>query len=90
MYRIHIVRALAGVQKLLTPAVDTNSEADAELQAIRNDLEMALEGEPQSVEPEPKDDDYEPNLEPSLEGEEAEEDEDGETVPEGLHSSYAS
>ena len=87
MDRQYVERALDGVNKLLTPAVDTNSEADAELQAIRNDLEMALEGEPLSVEPE-EDEEYEPDLEPALEGEEAEEDEDGNTVPEGLMSGY--
>lgn len=85
MDRQYVERALDGVNKLLTPAVDTNSEADAELQAVRNDLEMALGGEPQSVEP---DEDYEPDLEPALEGGDAEEDEDGDTQPEGMMSSY--
>lgn len=82
MDRQYVERALDGVNRLLTPAVDTNSGADSELQAIRNDLEMALEGEPQSVEPE---EDYEPDLDPALEGDEAEEDE---AAPEGMMSSY--
>lgn len=82
----YVERALEGVNNLLTPAVDLNSQADVELQAIRNDLEMALEDEPVSVEPD-GDDDYEPDLKPALEGAEAE---NGEDVPDGLHSGYTS
>lgn len=82
MNREYIERALEELNEVLSPAVDLNSDADVRLQGVRNDLEMGLEGEPLSVEPD-EDEEYEPEMDPALEGEEAEG-----GPPEGIMSSY--